>query len=68
VLQAFLGTTGFTESGLPYPLTAKYHMNLVGIPTANVARTRNGAELTEYAKASVRQIKIASDYFENSFI
>ena len=68
VLQAFLGTTGFTESGLPYPLTAKYHMNLVGIPTANVARTRNGAELTEYAKASVRQIKIVSDYFENSFI
>lgn len=68
VLQAFLGTTGFTESGLPYPLSAKYHMNLVGIPTANMARCRNAAELTEYAKESIRQIKIASDYFEREVV
>lgn len=68
VLQAFLGTTGFTESGLPYPLSAKYHMNLVGIPTANVARCRSSVDLSEYAKANIRQVKIASDYFENNFI
>lgn len=65
LLQAFLGMAGFTEVGIPYPLTAKYHMNLVGIPTANVARNRKSEELTEYAKECVRQMKVLSDYLEN---
>ena len=64
LLQAFLGTAGFTEVGLPYPLTAKYHMNLVGIPTANVARNRKSEELTAYAKDCMHQMKQMSDYFE----
>ncbi len=68
LLQAFLGTAGFTENGIPYPLTAKYHMNLVGIETANVARSRKSEELTQYAKDCVRQIKTLSDYFEKVII
>ena len=32
LVQSVIGTFGFTEGGLPYPLTAKYHMGLVGFP------------------------------------
>ncbi len=66
-LQAFLGTFGFTEGGIPYPLTAKYHMTLCGIPTELTARTRPGEELTEYAKDCVRQMKRATDRLEAEF-
>ena len=65
LIQSFIGTLGFTEAGLPYPLTAKYHMNLWGIPTETSARNRNSEELTEYAKSCMRQMKTATDYFEN---
>lgn len=60
-VQAFLGTFGFTEGGIPYPLTAKYHMNLVGIPTENVARVKSGELLTDYARSCTEQMKRASD-------
>lgn len=63
-VQAVIGTFGFTEAGLPYPLTAKYHMNLCGIPTENIARNRKGDELTEYAKSCVRQMKLLTDRLE----
>ncbi len=56
-LQALLGTFGFTEGGLPYPLTAKYHMNLEGIPTENLARNRHYSELTPYVKDCVEQMR-----------
>lgn len=68
ILQAFFGTSGFTEVGIPYPLTAKYHMNLVGIPTANAARTRKSEELTAYARECVKMLKQLSDYFEKMII
>ena len=64
-IQAFIGTFGFTEAGLPYPLTAKYHMDLCGIPTKNVGRSRRSEELTEYAKSCMRQMKLATDLMEN---
>ena len=60
-VQAMIGTFGFTEIGLPYPLTAKYHMTLCGIPTENIARNRAPEELTEYGKGCVRQMKLATD-------
>ena len=63
-VQAFLGTFGFTEGGLPYPLTAKYHMGLCGIETESIARNRQSAELTPYAKSCMRQMKLASDALE----
>ena len=64
LIQSVIGTFGFTEVGLPYPLTAKYHMNLCGIPTQNIARNRKSEELTQYAKDCMKQMKLATDYFE----
>ena len=64
LVQAVLGTFGFTESGLPYPLTAKYHMNLCGIPTENLGRSRKSSEMTQYAKDCMRQMKLATDRLE----
>ena len=65
LIGAAIGTMGFTEGGLPYPLTAKYHMTLSGIPTENIARNRQAEELTEYVKASVRNMKTVTDWMEN---
>lgn len=67
-VQAFLGTFGFTEVGLPYPLTAKYHMNLCGIKTENLSRTRSSFELTDYAKSCVEQMKLATDCMETMLL
>lgn len=64
LVQAIIGTFGFTEVGLPYPLTAKYHMGLCGIRTENIARNREGKELTEFAMDCMKQMKTATDYFE----
>jgi 4-hydroxy-tetrahydrodipicolinate synthase len=60
-LQQFLTLCGFTENGLPYPLTAKHHMGLSGIPTENYARNVNPRALTDYAKFCVEQMKAAAD-------
>ena len=64
LIQSFIGTFGFTEGGLPYPLTAKYHMDLCGIPTECITRKPNGGEMTEYAKSCMKQMKTASDHLE----
>ncbi len=64
LVQSVIGTFGFTEVGLPYPLTAKYHMNLCGINTENIARNRKSEELTEYAKSCMEQMKYATDKLE----
>ncbi len=64
LIQSVIGTFGFTEIGLPYPLTAKYHMNLCGIPTENIARNRKNDELNEYSKNCMKQMKCATDYLE----
>lgn len=64
VVQGILGTFGFTESGIPYPLTAKHSMTLCGIPTENIARNRPASDLTDYGRDCVRQMKIATDRLE----
>lgn len=66
VVQSVLGTFGFTEVGLPYPLTAKYHMGLCGMETCNYARNRKAEELSEYAKSCMGQMKLATDYLERT--
>lgn len=63
-VQSVIGTFGFTEVGLPYPLTAKYHMNLCGIKTENLARNRKPEELTNYGKSCIKQMKLATDKIE----
>ena len=65
LVQSVIGTFGFTEAGLPYPLTAKYHMNLCGIPTENIARNRESRELTDYAQSCMEQMKLLTDTLEN---
>lgn len=65
LVQAVIGTFGFTEAGLPYPLSAKYHMNLCGIKTENVGRSRKSEDLTEYSKGCLQQMKLATDALEN---
>lgn len=62
LLQAMIGQLGFIEVGLPYPLTAKYNMELEGIPSALIARSRPGERLNEYGKHCVRQVKQLCDY------
>jgi len=64
VVQCVIGTFGFTEVGLPYPLTAKYHMCLSGMATENIARNRKSDELTDYARSCVEQMKKATDLLE----
>lgn len=56
-LQNFLGTLAFTEAGLPYPLSAKYNMCLEGIPTENISRVRESADLTDYSRDSIVQMR-----------
>lgn len=64
LVQSVIGTFGFTEVGLAYPLTAKYHMNLCGIETNILARHRHSSELTDYGKSCMRQMKLATDTLE----
>ena len=64
LVQSVIGNFGFTEVGLPYPLTAKYHMNLCGLFTENIARNRRAEELTDYARSCMRQMKLATDKLE----
>lgn len=64
LIQSFIGTFGFTEGGIPYPLTAKYNMTLCGIPTELTTRKPDGGVMTDYAKSCVEQMKTASDFLQ----
>ena len=64
LVQSVIGTFGFTEVGLPYPLTAKYHMGLCGNPTHLHARNRRDEELTPYGRSCMEQMKTATDALE----
>lgn len=59
-----LGTFGFTEAGLPYPLSAKYHMTLCGMPTPVTSRKNKPEDWTPYAAHCVEQMKAATDQLE----
>ena len=61
LIQSFIGTFGFIEGGLPYPLTAKYNMTLCGMETELITRKPGSGEMTDYAKSCVEQMKLASD-------
>lgn len=63
LVQGVLGLFGFSEQ-LAYPLTAKYHMNLCGIPTEVISRNRRPEEMTEYARSCMRQMKLVTDRLE----
>ncbi len=67
-VQALLGTVGFTEAGMPYPLTAKYSMCLEGIKTENIARNRPSDALTDYMKDSTAQMQYLCKNFYKTVI
>lgn len=64
LIQSVLGTFGFTEVGIPYPLSAKYHMTLCGTETNLITRNPACNPLTDYAKSCVEQMKTATDFME----
>lgn len=66
IVQGVIGTFGFIEGGLTYPLTAKYSMGLCGMPSALIARNKPGATLDDYAKSCVKQMKTATDALEKT--
>jgi 4-hydroxy-tetrahydrodipicolinate synthase len=65
-LQALIGPLGYTEAGIPYPLSAKYHMTLCGIETNLITRNPACRPLSEYDKASIRQLKLITDEAERA--
>ena len=64
LVQSVIGIFGFTEVGLPYPLTAKYHMNLCGNPTEVLSRVRKSSDLSDYGRSCMDQMKLATDQLE----
>lgn len=53
-VQGYLAYTAFSES-MAYPVTAKYHMNLIGISMELDSRSRKKSEFNNYQKDIVRQ-------------
>ena len=61
-VQGYLAYTAFSEC-MSYPVTAKYHMNLIDIPMELDSRSRKKSEFTEYEKDIVRQGVITDKKF-----
>jgi hypothetical protein len=59
---------GFTEGGLPYPLTAKYHMCLERIETESITRKPGCGEMTDYARDCVRQMRLLTKTLEGEYL
>lgn len=53
-VQGYLAYTAFSEC-MAYPVTAKYHMNLIDIPMELDSRSRKKTEFDNYQKDIVRQ-------------
>lgn len=54
MVQGYLAYTAFSEC-MAYPVTAKYHMNLINIPMELDSRSRKKSEFDNYQKDIVRQ-------------
>lgn len=59
-VQNFLCLAAFTEV-LAYPVTAKYHMNKVGVPMSLWARSRDYKQFNKYQQMIIDDIIIAED-------
>ena len=60
-VQEFFTMYAFTEC-MHYPITAKYHMNLAGVPMELDSRWKNKEDCTEYEKMVIRQGISMEDY------
>ncbi len=65
LISDFLSVSCFTENGLSYPLSAKYHMTLEGIPTELITRKEGALPLGKYGENCVKQLKNTADYFKS---
>ena len=68
LLQSVLCMAGFTEGGLPYPLTAKYHMCLEGIATESSTRKPGCGPMTDYDRDCVRQMRLLTKALEEEYL
>lgn len=66
LLQSVLGSASMIECQV-YPINAKYHMQLEGVPMTLYSRTKESSLLTSSKKMEVEQFKYAMDVFKDSF-
>ncbi len=60
-IQSIICVAGFAEGGVTYPLSAKYHMCLEGIPTCVTARCTGDRVFSDYERSCVKQLKLFTD-------
>ena len=65
-MMAFLGAASLVECQV-YPVNAKYHMNLVGVPMTLVTRTKDPALLTGSRRLEIDQFYACEKMFAKSF-
>ena len=65
-MMAFLGAASMVECQV-YPVNAKYHMNLVGVPMTLVTRTKDPALMTGSRKLEIDQFYECEKMFARSF-
>ena len=62
-VQGYLAYTAFSEI-MAYPVTAKYRMNLNGVPMEIESRSRRKSEFTKYQQDIVRQGVVTDEVFK----
>ena len=62
-VQGYLAYTAFSEI-MAYPVTAKYRMNLNGVPMEIESRSRRKCEFTKYQQDIVRQGVVTDEAFK----
>lgn len=67
ILQSFISTSAFIEGGIPYPLSAKYHMCLEGVETELITRTVNRT-FNDYQKSCVEKMRTLAKKMETDII
>ena len=65
-MMAFLGATSMVECQV-YPVNAKYHMNLVGVPMTLTTRSKDPALFTSSRVLEIDQFLECEKMFEKSF-
>ena len=65
-MMAFLGAASTIECQV-YPVNAKYHMNLVGVPMALTTRTKDPALMTASRRLEIDQFLACEKLFEKCF-
>ena len=65
-MMAFLGAASTIECQV-YPVNAKYHMNLVGVPMSLVTRSKDPALFTSSRRLEIDQYFECEKMFEENF-